>query len=146
MWFYEKLQWSWSYGKSASKTSLCQEGAFWGEWAKVCRGNDESHSFVLPLHVFICEIVVKVPGSHYGEIEILNICFYLHPKSTLAKRKKNYKYFLNSSCQSLPYCLSSEPLNSLALDQYLEYPHRSTALEHSRCATVSTYSVSSRHF
>lgn len=68
--------------------------------------------------------MVKVPGSHYGEIEISDICFYLHPKSTLDKRKKNYKYFLNSSCQSLPYFLSSEPLNSLALDQYLEYPHR----------------------
>lgn len=64
------------------------------------------------------------------KLEFLNICFYLHPKSTLGKRKKNGKYFLNSSCQSFPYFLSLEPVNSFSLDYYREYPHRGTALGH----------------
>lgn len=45
------------------------------------------------------------------KLRFLNICFYLHPKSTLDKRK-NDKYFLNSSCQSFPYFLSLEPMKA----------------------------------
>lgn len=62
---------------------------------QVWRADGESHSLVLPFQCFV-SLSVKLWSKSLAiivEIEILNICFYLHPKSTLDKRKENYKYF-----------------------------------------------------